>query len=129
MWPKLIAQLVELLPHIARLIPLADTFLASRAISDGASEAAVAALSEDVRKDLGKVAASHESLYRQLQDQGQKIDDVRESLTETQVLIATCSEHTAALERQVASINLWLKIVGALVVVAIGLLIAVLVKL
>ena len=54
MWPKLLAQLFELLPHVSRLIPMADRFFASRAATDRATEAAMAAMAEGVRGDLGR---------------------------------------------------------------------------
>jgi hypothetical protein len=40
MWPKL---LFDLLPHFARLMPMADKYLASRSASDKAHETALAA--------------------------------------------------------------------------------------
>jgi len=78
MWPKVIAQLFELLPHISRLLPLADKFFTSKAASEKANEAALVAMAEGVRGDLGQVTKAHLGLYRQLQDQSAQITAVGE---------------------------------------------------
>ena len=42
MWPKALAQLIELAPYIARMLPTADRYLQSRAASDEATREALA---------------------------------------------------------------------------------------
>ena len=76
MWPKLLAQLFELLPHITRLVPMADKYFSSRTASEKATEAAMAAMAEGVRGDLGQVAKAHAGLYQQLQEQSAQIGEV-----------------------------------------------------
>ena len=76
MWPKVIAQLFELLPHISRLLPMADKFLTSKAAAEKANEAALTAMAEGVRGDLGQVTKAHAGLYRQLQEQSAQIAEV-----------------------------------------------------
>ena len=71
MWPKL-TQLLEFAPHLARLIPMADRFLQSKTASEEAARNAMEQMAEDLRGDLGKVAASHAGIYRQLNDQSEK---------------------------------------------------------
>src|SRR5260370_29325646 len=78
MWPKVIAQLFELLPHITRLVPMADRYLSSKTASEKANEAAMSAMAEGVRGDLGQVTKAHAGLYRQLQDQSAQIAEVSE---------------------------------------------------
>ena len=70
MWPKL---LFDLLPHFARLMPMADKYLASRSASDKAHENALVALAENVRC---QVAEAHEGIYRQLGEQSAQIADL-----------------------------------------------------
>ena len=77
MWPKM---LIELLPHLSRLVPMWEKFLTSRAANDKASENALAAMAEGVRGDLGQVTAAHAGLYRQLQDQSAQIALLTEEL-------------------------------------------------
>ena len=70
MWPKM---LIELLPHLSRLVPMWDKFLSSKAANEKAAEDAMKALTDEVRNDLGQVTAAHAALYRQLQDQSAQI--------------------------------------------------------
>ena len=83
MWPKVIAQLFELLPHISRLVPMADKYFSSKTASEKANEAAMAAMAEGVRGDLGQVTKAHAGLYRQLQDQSAQIAEVSEEVKQT----------------------------------------------
>jgi hypothetical protein len=80
MWPKVLVQLFELLPHITRLVPMADKYLSSKTASEKATEAAMAAMAEGVRGDLGQVTKAHAGLYRQLQDQSAQIAEVGEEV-------------------------------------------------
>ena len=109
MWPKALAQLLELLPHISRLLPLADRLLTSKAAAEKANEAALAAMAEGVRGDLGQVTKAHAGLYRQLQDQSAQIAEVGEETRRTRLAVEQQEQKLNALERSVASLSLWLK--------------------
>lgn len=77
MWPKAFAQLIELAPHISRLLPMADRFLKAKAAAvedDGGTRHAVEAMAEGLRGDLGQVTAAHAGLRKQLHDLGTKIE-------------------------------------------------------
>jgi hypothetical protein len=128
MWPKVFAQLVEILPHIARLIPMADIFFASKTAGEKNNEAAIAAMAENVRTELGKVTASHEGLYRQLQDQGAQIAATAADLNRARVAIEAHADRVVHLEKKIDRLNLWALSAIALLVIAIGLLIALLVR-
>lgn len=73
MWPKALSQLIELAPHITRLVPLADLFLQTKTASEEANRRAMDSMAEGLRGDLGQVTASHAGLYRQLNDQSEKL--------------------------------------------------------
>ena len=73
MWPKAIAQLIELAPHITRLVPAADRFLNSKAASEEASRNAMQRMAEGLRGDLGQVTATHAGLYQQISDVSEKL--------------------------------------------------------
>ncbi len=66
MWPKLmmqlLPQLMDLLPHVSRVVPAADRYLAQR----GANDAKLDALASGVRDDLGRVAKAHVAMATQL---------------------------------------------------------------
>jgi len=120
MWPKMFLQLVELLPHITRLVPLADKFFTSKAAAEKANEAAMVAMAEGVRGDLGQVTKAHLGLYRQLQDQSAQITAVGEEVKRARLAMEQHEHRMAALEKGVASFGLWLKAgVSLLVVLAV----------
>jgi hypothetical protein len=70
MWPQL---LFDLLPHFARLLPVADKYLTTRSASDKAHEAALGAMGESVRGELAEVKEAQAGLERQLREQGEQI--------------------------------------------------------
>ena len=128
MWPKLLAQLFELLPHVNRLIPMADRFFASRAASDRASEAAMAAMAEGVRGDLGQVAKAHAGLYRQMQEQGAHLEEVRDEVRHMRTALNQRDNRIEVLESQVTSLGLWIKLGVSLVVVLLAVILWLLVR-
>lgn len=72
MWPKVIAQLLEVLPHVSRLLPMADRFFQSKAAGEESSRRTVEAM-EGLRGELGQVTVAHSGLSRQLNEQGEKL--------------------------------------------------------
>jgi chromosome segregation ATPase len=129
MWPKVIAQLFELLPHISRLLPMADKFLSSKAAAEKANEAAVAAMAEGVRGDLGQVTKAHVGLYRQLQEQSAQIAEVAEEVKQARLAVEQHAQQVEALKLQVASLGWWLKAGVSLLVVLVAVAIVLLLQL
>lgn len=124
MWPKVIAQLFELLPHISRLVPMADKYLSSKTASEKANEAAMAAMAEGVRGDLGQVTKAHAGLYRQLQEQSVQIAGVAEEVKQARLAAERDDNRLAALESKVASLGVWVKAgVSVLVVLAVAIIV------
>lgn len=122
MWPKVMAQLFELLPHITRLVPMADKYFSTKTASEKATEAAMAAMAEGVRGDLGQVTKAHAGLYQKLQEQSSKLDEVAAEVKR----VATAADRITALESQVTALGRWVKLGVTLIIV---LLIAVIVLL
>jgi len=122
MWPKVLAQLFDLLPHLTRLVPMADKFLASRAATDRATEQAMLAMAEGVRGDLGQVTKAHAGLYQQLQEQSGQIAELAAEVKR----MGAAAERVTALELRVASLARWIRVGVSLIV---ALLIAVIVLL
>ena len=129
MWPKVIAQLFELLPHITRLVPMADKYLSSKTASEKATEAAMTAMAEGVRGDLGQVTKAHAGLYRQLQDQSAQIAQVSEDVKRTRVAVEQHDHRMEALDQRITSMSLWIKAGVSLVAVLIVMVIVLLVQL
>ena len=128
MWPKVLAQLFELLPHIARVLPMADKFFASKASEQKANEAALAAMAEGVRGDLGQVTRAHAGLYRQLQDQSAQIAEVAEAVKQTQRAVEQRDQQVEALTQQMKSLGRWVKAGVSLLVVLLAVVIWLLVR-
>ena len=109
MWPKVLAQLFELLPHIARMVPMADKYFAQKTAAEKANEAALAAMAEGVRGDLGQVTKAHAGLYRQLQEQSAQITEVGEEVKRARLAIEQHEHRLETMELRVRSIGLWVK--------------------
>src|SRR5258707_2892799 len=116
MWPKVFTQLFELLPHITRLVPMADRYFSSKTASEKANEAAMAAMAEGVRGDLGQVTKAHAGLYRQLQDQSAQIAEVSEDVKRTRLSMEQHEHRMSTLESNMTSLGSWVKAVASLLV-------------
>jgi septal ring factor EnvC (AmiA/AmiB activator) len=113
MWPKAIAQLVELLPHVARLLPHADRFFNAKAADAEASRTAMEQMAQGLRGDLGQVTASHAGLYRQLNEQSEKLSTIATDVHATRDLLKANEGRIATLE---SSLSLHRKLLVAVVV-------------
>lgn len=126
MWPKVLMQLFELLPHVTRLVPMADKYFSQRSATEKANEAALMAMAEGVRGDLGQVTKAHAGLYRQLQEQGAQIADLSEEVRRTRTSIEQHDHRMEALDAKLASLGVWIKggvsVIVLLLIVAIWLL-------
>lgn len=109
MWPKVLMQLFELLPHVTRLVPMADKYFSQRSATEKANEATLMAMAEGVRGDLGQVTKAHAGLYRQLQEQSGQIADLSEEVRRTRTSIEQHDHRMEALDAKLASLGAWLK--------------------
>ncbi|MEI9977933.1 MAG: hypothetical protein WDN23_02870 [Edaphobacter sp.] len=124
MWPKLIAQLFELLPHITRLVPMADRYFSTRTASEKATEAAMVAMAEGVRGDLGQVAKAHAGLYRLLQEQGAQISQLSEEVSRARLSVEQHDHRLEASRANIASLGIWIKAgISTLVILGIAILV------
>jgi len=111
MWPKALSQLIELAPHITRLLPMADRFLLSKTASEEAARNAMEQMADGLRGDLGQVTAAHAGLYRQLNDQSEKLSAIASDLTSTKQSAEALESRLATLERQSRSQQAFLLII------------------
>jgi hypothetical protein len=91
MWP----MLFDLLPHFARLLPMADKFLVTRSASEKAQEAALAG----VRGDLGLMAETHAGIQRTLQEQGAQMTEVAADVARVRMGVESAEARVAKLEK------------------------------
>ena len=105
MWPKLfvqyLPQLLELLPHVSRVVPMADKYLAQRSVSDGKLDA----LGESVRGDLGKVAKAHIALAEQLDAFAAHVSEGAAEAKRARMAAELAQLRVEALEKQVAGLR------------------------
>jgi chromosome segregation ATPase len=128
MWPKVIAQLFELLPHVSRILPMADKFFSSKAAAEKANEAALAAMAEGVRGDLGQVTKAHAGLYRQLQELSAQLAEVSEEVKRARLAMEQQEHRLESLSLKVTSIGQWVKAGVIVLVVMVGAVIVLLVR-
>jgi septal ring factor EnvC (AmiA/AmiB activator) len=100
MWPKAISQLIELLPHVSRLLPMADRFLNAKTADAEASRSAMQQMAEGLRGDLGQVTASHAGLYRQLNEQSEKLSNVSSDVAAVKLSLESLDPRLTRLEQQ-----------------------------
>ena len=100
MWPKAISQLIELLPHVSRLLPMADRFLNAKTADAEASRSAMQQMAEGLRGDLGQVTASHAGLYRQLNEQSEKISELSSDVATVKRSVESLDPRLTRLEQQ-----------------------------
>ena len=126
MWPRLIAQLLELLPHVSRLVPVADKYFSTKSASERAQEAALAALAENLRTGVAGLGGTQAGLQDQLKAQAAELLLVRESLKAAQTSLAVQDNRLEAIERGVRTIRSWVAggvilmvtMLGALIIIA-----------
>ena len=123
MWPRLLSQLVELLPHASRLAPIADNYLATRREGARAQAAAIADLAENLRVDVGRVADSYNGLTRQITEQKAQIAALQDAVEVAQTQSLTQTRQLEWITNDMNTLRVWVKF-G--VVIIIGLLVAVL---
>ena len=128
MWPKALAQLIELAPYIAWLLPTADRYLQSRVASDAATREALVGIGDDVRAEINRVTASHESFYRQLNEQGERLAQLSEQMTALRETVEGADERAAALEQRVGMSSALLAILLPLNVILLALVIYMVVR-
>jgi hypothetical protein len=117
MWPRLLAQLLELLPHVTQLVPMANKYLTSRSASEQTHQAALAALALDMHANLDGLSSAHTQtqarLTAQLDLQAAHLAQLTDSLQQLQ---ADCAARTLATDRQLRTLALWIKAGGAVLI-------------
>jgi chromosome segregation ATPase len=103
-------QLVELLPHATRLIPVADRYFASKHAGEKANEAALVAMAEGVQADLGQVTKAHAGLYRKLQEQEAQIAEMRSELHSAKLTLDQYANRMEIADHRLASLSMWVRI-------------------
>jgi CHASE3 domain sensor protein len=128
MWPKVLMQLFELLPHVSRLVPMAERYFSGRATVERNNESTLAAMADSVDGTMGQMAKAHESLYRRLQETDGRIADLSDEVRQMRSLAEQNRRQLQTIAGEVGSLGLWLKIVTALVAILIVLVVVLLMR-
>jgi len=103
MWPRLLAQLLELLPHVSRLVPLADRYLTVRSTSEQAHEESLAALSSHI----GNFTQSQTDLVAQLASQNRKLDHIIAQADLNRLELTANTAQLQAVTQHLKRLRLW----------------------
>jgi hypothetical protein len=117
MWPRLISQLIELLPHATRLVPMADNYLAVRREGEQAKANAIADLADTLRTDVGRVADSYNGLARQISEQKAQIVALQDALEVAQTQSFTQTKQLEWITSDMNTIRVWVKFGTVIIVV------------
>ncbi|MDE3105153.1 MAG: hypothetical protein KGK08_08240 [Acidobacteriota bacterium] len=118
MWPRLLAQLFELLPHLTRLIPQLDRFLSGRSQGDER----LTAVAEEVHRDLGQVTRAHAALYRHLQELSAQVDTLGGEVRATHAAVQHHEQRLDALDTRLRGLTRWLQAAVVLLLAVLALL-------
>ena len=125
MWPKALAQLLELAPHVTRLVPVADRYLQSKADARDTQRRAleqmaeglrgdVGQIGESVRGDLRQIAAAQAGIYHQLNQQGETLAKIAMDVRTTRLASDEMEIRMTRLETRLS--RLWLTFFAGLIV-------------
>ena len=125
MWPKALLQLMELAPHITRLVPVADRYLQSKGDSGKAQKRALDEMGERLRGDMGRlseglrgdvtrVATTQAEIDRQMKLQSEALASIA---AEMQAMRRASDELEARSMRMEKGLQrLWITVLAGLVV-------------
>lgn len=102
MWPKM---LFELLPHVGRVIPMAERFFATRGMRDQEEQAALQAIAENLRIELGKVSETQAGVQRTLAEQGQTVGAVAAEVALVRTGVESVGARLGKLEGALAAVE------------------------
>jgi chromosome segregation ATPase len=125
MWPQL---LFDLLPHFARLLPVADKYLTTRSTSDKAHEAALGNLGESVHAELAEMKEAQAGLERQLREQGAQVAEVAVDVARARMGIESVEARVAKLEKTVTNSARLVAMTFVLVAMALGFLVVIMLR-
>jgi hypothetical protein len=128
MWPKVLMQLFDLLPHVSRLVPVAERYFAGRAQTEHNNENTLAAMAESVDGTMGQLAKAHEGLYRRLQEQDNQIAVLSEEVRQLRSMSEAESRRIHLMTDEVGTIGVWLKVVAGLTAILLALVVVLLMR-
>jgi chromosome segregation ATPase len=105
MWPKM---LLELLPHFARLMPMADAYLNSRSERDKTQQAALNTLADEVKSGWTRFDTGQAAVSERLEEQKRQLGQVVTEVAQLRTAMERLDERAARLERTGLRTGRWL---------------------
>jgi hypothetical protein len=126
MWPALL-QLIELAPHVTRLVPMADRYLQSKADNGKTQRRALDEMGERLRGDMAltaermhgdltRVTAAQAGIVQQLTKQNATLESVAAELRGARLTSSALDERMVRLETRIQ--RLGMALVAGLIVFA-----------
>jgi hypothetical protein len=127
MWPALV-QLLELAPHVTRLVPMADRYLQSKAENRNLQRRAVEEMADRLRGDMGQIAegmrgdltqlaAAQAGIYHQLNQQSETLASLAADIRATRLTSDEIEARMRGMEARMA--RLWMIFIAGMIVLAI----------
>jgi len=124
MWPKALLQLLELAPHITRLVPAADRYLQSRTGMPDAQRLALEEMAAGLRDDFGKiegglrgdiaqVATAQAGMYEQLNMQSETLAGIAADVRTMRLASDEMESRLTRVEGRVSQV--WMMVVAGLI--------------
>ncbi|MBW4038995.1 MAG: hypothetical protein HIU91_09010 [Acidobacteria bacterium] len=99
MWPSIAQNVVELLvPHLGTAVTRVFSKQLAPATIDSADP-----LAQSLRTDVSRISASHDSLFRQLSDQSDKLSTISSDTHSIKLQTAAIEDRLIALERRAST--------------------------
>jgi hypothetical protein len=125
MWPKALAQLLELVPHVTRLVPVADRYLQAKAEGRDAQRRSMEQMAEGLRGDVGQIgeslrgdlrqiAAAQAGIYHQLNQQSETLAKIAMDVRTTRLASDEIEARMTRMEMRIS--RLWLTFFAGLIV-------------
>jgi len=125
MWPKALAQLLELAPHVTRLVPVADRYLQSRAQVRDTQQRALEQIADGLRGDLGQLAdgmrgdltqlaAAQAGIYHQLNQQSETLVKIAADMRAARLTSDEIETRMSQIEKRIS--RLWITAFAGLIV-------------
>lgn len=115
MWPKAFSQLVELAPHVTRLLPMADRFFKDKAAGEDATRRALDAhrqatqdMVERLRLDIGQISTQNLGLQKQIIDVEKHLSGVQGDALAAREAAEAMTARVAGIEARQARLSLLL---------------------
>jgi chromosome segregation ATPase len=117
MWPKALMQLLELAPHVTRLVPMADRYFQSRGEVRDTQRQALDQVTEGLRSDLKDLAAAQAGVSHQLNQQSETLAGLAADMRAMRIMSDELDARLTRIETRMST--LWMMLVAALIALVI----------